>query len=854
MKKLIKIVSALLLLSLAILIITPILFKKQLKETILNEVNKTLNADFYIDDVSISFISDFPKASIVLEDILITNKEPFNGDTLVYFNNIQLETSIGNLISEKLTIDHFSVSNAIINLRTNLDNISNYDIMFVSESVTTDETTNSDSSSDISLHIEDYSFNNIQFNYLDEKSLMSLQVKNFNHKGEGTFSIQDVLLNTYSSIESITFSSENIDYIKNAKILWDADLNVNLNTLKVEFQENLAQLNDLKLSFHGFVQPIDTGIEMDINLDSEGSKFKSLLSLIPSAYSSDFESVEADGALNFSGKASGLYSDSTIPKFDVNINTNNASFHYPDLPKAISNIYIDTNISNTTGLLDDTVVSVNRFDLKIDKDDFKASSYLSNLTTNPHVKAKLKGTINLNNLTKAYPLDLEEELEGIVNFDLQSEFTQNAIEQELYENIKNSGNITVKNMTVQTDMLPNPITINNATLKFTPKDIILENFDVKTASSDLTANGTLTNLLGFVFGNKALKGNFVVKSNNFNVFDFLSQTEVEIEETVKDISKTDTTQIEEITIPKNIDITTSLHAKKVTYDNIDLTDMQGVIRIHEQKVVFQKTTAAMLGGTISFSGNVDTEPTPSIFDFSMSLNELDIVQSFSTLELFSSIAPFAKAFNGKVTTSLDLKGNLDSEFLPDMNSLTGNGFSKLQVIEIDTEQSNALSLLEENFNFVDFQKLDMEKIETTIKFENSSISFQPFKIASYDGIPIQMEGSHSFDNKMNYNLSTEIPVKFLGKEATNLLSGLSEEEVDNMRVPIKINLNGDITKPNIVPDYSSALKAVYGKVIESQKNKLLNSLFKESEKDGDSSNTENSIKETAKDLLKGLFN
>ena len=62
-------------------------------------------------------------------------------------------------------------------------------------------------------------------------------------------------------------------------------MNINLNTLKAEFLENLAELNDLSLSFHGFIQPTEPGIEMDINFDSKGSKFKSLLSLVPSAYS-----------------------------------------------------------------------------------------------------------------------------------------------------------------------------------------------------------------------------------------------------------------------------------------------------------------------------------------------------------------------------------------------------------------------------------------------------------------------------------------------------------------------------------------------------------------------------------------
>ena len=853
MKTFIKILSSIVVLLLLTLIFAPYLFKKQINDTITHEVNKVINAEFYIGSISMSFVTDFPNASISLQDILITNKAPFQGDTLVSINTVSLETSISNLLSKKLSIDHFSISESLINLKTNKDGVSNYDVM---KSDTPNETQVASKSSDseISLHIEYYSFENINFNYLDASSQMHMTVKNFNHKGTGLFSAQDVLLKTNSSIESFNFSSESIHLIKNAKFLWDAQLNLNLENLKMEFLENHAQFNDLKLSFHGFLQPVDSGIEMDLNFDSKGSQFKSLLSLVPSAYSSSFDAIEAVGALNFEGQATGVYSDTTVPKFGINLTTNNASFHYPDLPKSITDIYIDTHITNKTGLIDDTHISVNKFDLKIDKDIFKAKCNLSNLTSNPHVKAELDGTLNLNNLSQAYPVDLEEKLEGITTFHLKSEFTQEAIEKELYATIKNSGYISLKDLTIETEMLPNPIAISNARLNFTPKEFILENFEATTAQSDLKASGSLQHLMGFVFNNKPLQGNFTVTSDTFNVFDFLSETEVPEEAEKEEETKVTTDELEAIKIPANIDITTKLYAKNVSYDNIKLSQMKGGIKIYDQKAIFTNTTAKMLGGTIALKGKVDTKPSPSTFDFSMTLKELDIVESFSTLELFSSIAPFAKAFNGKMSTSLDLTGKLDAEFFPYMNSLNGDGLSKLQVKEIDPKKSNALSLLENNFSFVDLKKLDMKKIQTAIKFENSAISFKPFKIASYDGIPIQLEGSHTFSNTMDYNITTEVPVKFLGKEATNLLSGLSKEEVEKMTVPMKIKMNGDVSKPNVVPDFTSALKVVSGKVIESQKNKLIDNLFQKTNKKSDSTSSKSKdIEKAAKNLLKGLF-
>lgn len=855
MKKLIKIIAFVLFLFIVSLLILPYFFKGKIKETITTEVNKTINATFSFQDVSLNLLTNFPNAKIELEEILITNNAPFVGDTLVYLESVQVKTSISNLLSEKISLDNFSISNGLISLKTDENNFSNYDIVKLDTTAVETPEDTEESESALALHIEEYSFNNIDFKYHDKKSDLDLNVENFNHKGTGVFSTKEVILNTHSTVEKFTVGSENINYLTDAKITWVAQLAINLDNLKVSFKENSAKLNDLNLSFNGFVQPIEEGILMDLTFDSKDSQFKSLLSLIPSAYAADFKNIKANGALNFNGNAKGLYADHEIPKFDVFINTQEASFQYPDLPKGIDHITIDTKIENKTGVLDDTKVAIQKFDFQIDKDKFSATSKLSNLMSNPKVEASFNGAMNLGNLSQAYPLELEEKIEGILKFNLNTAFTQKAIDEERYQEIKNSGWLAIQDMTVSTEMLPHPVTIKNAYLTFTPKNFILEKFEATTATSDLAIKGTLTNLMGFVFSDKDLKGNFNVISKNINTFDLLSMEEVTTVENGEKKPDSTATVTTAIKIPAKIDITANLKASKVSYDNIHLENVKGVLKIKNQQVVFEKTTANMLDGTIQLKGKVDTKPTPSTFDFDMSLKELDIVKSFETIELFSSIAPFAKAFNGKMSTTLDLTGLLDADFFPDMNSLNGKGNSDLLVKEIDTKKSSAMSLLDDKFNLIDFNKLDMKKIEAALKFENSNVIFSPFKIASYDGIPIEMSGTHSFENKMSYNLTTDLPVKFLGNEAAALLAGLSAEDTKNMTVPMKILIDGSVTSPKVTPDYKSALTALSSKIVDTQKKKLLNSLFKETKKEGDttSSSKGNEIEKAASKLLKNLF-
>jgi hypothetical protein len=76
--------------------------------------------------------------------------------------------------------------------------------------------------------------------------------------------------------------------------------------------------------------------------------------------------VKTTGDFTVIGFAKGLYSD-TVPKFNIDIASNNASVQYPNLPKSIQNIIIDSKIINETGVLNDTYINLDKLSFRIDQ-------------------------------------------------------------------------------------------------------------------------------------------------------------------------------------------------------------------------------------------------------------------------------------------------------------------------------------------------------------------------------------------------------------------------------------------------------------------------------------------------------
>jgi hypothetical protein len=305
-------------------------------------------------DADLSLFRNFPNASVSIEKLSIINKAPFEGDTLVAFDELNLKMSIKELFkgdNEPINIDGISSKNGLINVIFNKDGIGNYDIALKDKNNIEDE-----KSKPLSLKIKDYSVENFKFKYYDEKSKIKMVLDSINHEGTGDFSSSKLDLATKSTAK-VSLDMDKVNYMKNVGISLDAVIGIDLDKSKYTFKENKAKINELPLEFDGFIQLVDAGQQYDLTFKTPTSSFKNFLGLIPAQYSSNLKEVKTSGDFTVAGFAKGLYSETSVPKFNVKIASNNASFQYPNLPKSVKNIIIDTKIINETGVMNDTYVN-----------------------------------------------------------------------------------------------------------------------------------------------------------------------------------------------------------------------------------------------------------------------------------------------------------------------------------------------------------------------------------------------------------------------------------------------------------------------------------------------------------------
>ncbi|KQB38951.1 Outer membrane assembly protein [Flavobacterium daejeonense] len=862
LKKALKIIGIILLLFAGSLFAIPYFFKDQIKAKILDAINQKVDAKVSFADADLSLFKNFPNATVSVEKLTIINKAPFEGDTLVALGELNLKMSVKELFkgdNEAMNIDGINSKDGLINIIFNKDGVGNYDI-----ALKDDKETDDSKSKPLALNIQQYKIENFQFRYFDEASKIKMVIDSLNHEGTGDFAASKLDLDTHSTAK-ISLDMDKVNYMNKVALTLDAVLGIDLEKSKYTFKENKALINQLPLEFDGYIQLVDAGQEYDLKFKTPTSSFKNFLGVIPAAYAANLDNVKTTGDFTVAGFAKGLYSDTTVPKFNIEIASNNASFQYPDLPKSVQNIVIDTKIINQTGVLNDTYVNLDKLSFRIDQDVFNAKANIKNITQNALVDAMLKGTINLGNFSKAYPVKLDKPLSGILKADVTTKFDMESVEKSQYQNINNSGTISLSGFKY-TDENGKSLNIKNAVIAFNPSRVNLKQFDASTGKSDLSVTGVLENFYGYIFKNQNLQGNFSLTSNQLAVDDFM---------TTEEAPKTETKKTEAMKIPAFLDCSLTAKANTVLYDNLTLKNVSGKLIVKDEKLTMENVKTSIFGGSIGLSGAVSTKEKTPTFDMDLGLNQVDIAQSFTQLDMLKKLAPIAGIVNGKINSSIKLNGNLDAvEFTPDLKTITGDLLGQFLSTTINSSNSTLLTALTSNIKFLDMSKINLNDLKAAITFKDGKVSVKPFNI-KYQDIQATIGGTHGFDQSMNYNIKLNVPAKYLGTEANALISKLSAADAAKLEnIPVNAMLTGSFSKPKITTDLKAAATNLTNQLIQQQKQKLvskgnaaLTDIINKNKKAGDTTKTvipttkeevqqkaKEEVKTKATDLLNNLFN
>lgn len=818
-KKVVKIAAIIILLLLGVIIAIPFILEKKAGEVIKNKVNSSIDAKFDFAEAKLSLIRSFPNAELTINEVVLLNNAPFEGDTLFKSGQLDLTMSVFELFkdaSKPLQLISLNLDKATLYIHIDSLENTNYDIL--KEKDTAEK---NDPATAFTLDLQQYSITNSRVIYDDRESPMLVEVSEINHKGTGDLSLQNSKLQT-SSTALVSLTMDGTEYLKNNPVTLEALIGIDLETYTYTFLENTGQINQLPLVFDGYVKVGDDFQEIAINFKTPSSDFRNFLAVFPEAYSKNIKDVTTTGNFMVEGSFDGILDDTYIPKFTIAIQSDNASFKYPNLPKAVENIVIDAKVTNETGLSEDTFVTIQNASFRIDQDRFKMNSKITDLTGNTKVNATIDANINLANISKAYPYAAEKNLKGILKGNITTFFDMVSLEKKQYQNTRTAGQLSISGFEYSSPELLHPVLFQTIALDFKQDKVNLNKMEGKMGKTDFNASGTINNLLGFLFNNEEVEGNFNLNSKTFSVNDFMVQKDkvAAKKEVLSTKDKAITTSSETIKIPSFLNCTINAKAGTVLYDNLVLKDVQGLLRIKDETATITNLTSSLFDGKLAVNGEVSTKQETSTFAMTLGIQQFQIAEAFASLELFKALAPVASALMGQLNSDIVISGNLGNDFTPDLATISGNVLAQVLGTKINPEKANVLNAVSNQLKFIELDKFNVSGLKTALSFQNGIVTVKPFTVA-YQDIAITVNGSHSFDKKLNYKATLQVPVKYLGPEVNNLIAKIDDASLKNLTIPVTANIEGMYATPQVRTDFSSGVKDLTTQLVAIQKQKML---------------------------------
>ncbi|MBO5787927.1 MAG: AsmA family protein [Bacteroidaceae bacterium] len=837
MKKVLKVTAAIVAVILLLLVSIPYLFMGEVETLIKKEGNKMLNAEFDFGGLDISLIRNFPLASLTIEDFYLKGIGEFENDTLLSAGEVTAAVNVMSLFGDegfdikKILLDDVSVTALVLP-----DGCVNWDVLKDSG----EEETEEDGSSPFRIKLQELTIDDFNLVYDDRLGNMYARVKNMDAGCSGDFGSSRTLLELVAGIEALTFSMDGVPFLNSARIAADMNVDADLENSKFTLKENTLELNAIKAAVDGWVAMTDKGMDMDLKLNSNEIGFKEILSLIPAIYTQDFEGLKTDGQAVLSAFAKGsLEGDSVVPQFNVDLNVKDAMFQYPSLPAGVSKINIAANISNAGGDIDATVVKVAPFSFVMANNPFSVSATLNTPISDMQFDVAAKGVLDLGKIKDIYPLE-DMALNGVVNADMSIKGRMSNIEKEEYEKITASGNVRLNNMLLTIDDMPD-IDIKKSLLSFTPRYLQLDETAINIGGNDITLDSRFENYMGYLLKGTTIKGNLNVKSNRFNLNDFMSDDSAapEEEDEEEEIVEPDTAGMSIIRVPENIDFVMNADFKELLFDNMTFRNVNGKLDINKGKVDMKNLSLETMGGKIVVNGfyNAPAGIQPE-FNASLKLSDIVFAQAYKELGVVQKMAPIFGGITGAFSGNMKINTKLDDTMSPVLPTLKGSGMLTTKDVSLDgvTVIQNVADILKKP-NLKNTRVKDL-KLEFTI--EDGRIDTKPFdvKLGEYK---MRISGSTGLDQTIDYRGEIAIP-ESLG-QASRLGS-------------VDMTIGGTFTSPKVKIDLESLAKNAAKEATKDAVGKLLGVDVEKVVK-GDSTMTkEEKKKEAAKQIFnaaKGLF-
>ncbi|SHL63663.1 AsmA family protein [Hymenobacter psychrotolerans] len=383
--------------------LTPLLFKDKIKQALDKQLAERIDAKVEYDpsNVSLSLLSTFPDLALGIDELRVIGQDSFARDTLAYLPSFRVGMDLMSVISgDQIKIKSILLERPAISAKVLKSGKANWDVM-LSDSAAAAKGQDTTS---LNLAISKWEVKDGHLRYEDRTLPFKMELRGLNHTGSGDFASNVFDMVSQTTANQFSMAYDGTEYVSKKKLTADVTMAMDLDKMLFTFKDNKVQLNDFPAQFAGSIGlPNATDITYDLTFKALETDFKTILSLVPGVYTEQFKDVQAGGKVAFEGYFKGVQNEVKMPGYGVNLQVKDGMFKYPQLPQAAKNINVDMVVDNPSGFTNNVKVNVKQFHLDLGANPIDGNVAIDGLEP-MKVDGRVKANVDLAEMMKVYPV------------------------------------------------------------------------------------------------------------------------------------------------------------------------------------------------------------------------------------------------------------------------------------------------------------------------------------------------------------------------------------------------------------------------------------------------------------------
>lgn len=814
------------------LFLLPVIFKPKMVEAIKSAINKQVNANVEFADLKISLFRNFPKATLVFEQVVVTGKSDFTGDTLFSAVSVNALMNLFSVLkSSGRGIEKIVLDQPHLNLLVNRSEKANWDITFPEGlGRVTPENVAAEPEKPFEIRLDKIVINNGKLVYNDLPGTLNLVLDRINLVLDGKMYGTKTTLNLTGNAGNFQMNYDSVQYISNVTLETKSVFAVDYESIKIAITENELLVNQLPLQFAGTLEmPTDSQI-YDIQFKTRSSEFENFLALVPAGYSNYLKDLKTSGSAKIAGSIKGLLCEEIYPETNVKIQVENGTVQYKDFQEKIEKISGLISVEKPQGELDLTEFKVTGAHAEIKNNPVDFELALQQMLTNPSFAGSLKGKINFEDLKKVLQAD-SLNVAGLVDVNLGFRGNVADVEAERFERIKAEGTLKMQDFLYRSPTLSQEVKVASGVMEFSPVAVNLKQLKVMVGESDFSISGQIKDYLNYFFGKGVLKGDLQLQSDFMNLQQLMQlqkapgakPLEKQAPKPEPDQTATQTpTKKLAFDVPSDIGITFHSNIQKAVFDNLAMNDIQGLISVSDGKLMLNGLAMKTLGGDLKVTGSyINTQQNQPIVDFSFDINQCDIPSAFRTFSGIRQLAPVMGYSEGRLSTALEMSGQMKPNLKLIPSSVNGNAL--ISTFGLKIVDSPVFKELKSIINPSLLQNVAIDDFKSSVTMVNGNIDVKPFK-TRVAGQETTLAATLSAEEILNMKIDFIINRQAFGQDVKNILSAIPGNN-KIQQLPAGVILTGPVGKPAVKLDLSET-KDVVAKAAKGEIQNSLNKMGK----------------------------